>query len=190
MTTDFTRFDFHVVRFLSSETVKRMTAEEVGQFILLLCEAWVIGKEATLPDDPAYLTRIARCNKVSPLVMSKFPKIEMECGMRRQNEALYKEWQAAVKRSTAAKERGRLGNEARWGNRGGDPAGDAYSKKTFSPIPYQAKPIRSEPDQTSQEIIEATIAASNEEIARDTAEHLKKKADEARLSALSKGVIG
>src|ERR1700730_11776339 len=99
MPTEYTRFDFHVHDFLNSEDVKQMTAEEVGQYILLLCEAWVIGKEATLPDNPKYLARIARVPEVSPLVMSKFYKVEMECGPRLRNKGMYIEWQATVKRS-------------------------------------------------------------------------------------------
>jgi uncharacterized protein YdaU (DUF1376 family) len=120
MPIDLTRFDFHVVRFMNSESVKRMTAEEVGQYILLLCDAWLIGKEASLPDDPAYLARTARCQKVSPLVLSKFPIVPMECGKRRQNEPLYQEWVAATKRSRAAREK-------------------AASKWSASPIDYAAR---------------------------------------------------
>jgi hypothetical protein len=41
---DLTRFDFRALRFLKSEDVEIMTAEEVGQFVLLMCHAWLGGK--------------------------------------------------------------------------------------------------------------------------------------------------
>src|SRR5579872_1779363 len=96
---ELTRFDFKVNRFLNSEDVDRMTAEEVGCYMLLLCKAWVLGKDCTLPDDPQYLARIGRVEKVSELVMSKFYLVDHEGIRRWRNGVLYEEWQAGLKRS-------------------------------------------------------------------------------------------
>lgn len=93
---DFSRFPFHVIRFLSSDAVDKMTAEEVGQYILLLCRSWVRGKDACLPDDLEYLARHARVGKVSPLVLSKFPVVETSEGPQRRNPVLYQEWIAST----------------------------------------------------------------------------------------------
>lgn len=119
---DLTRFDFHVVRFMNSETVKRMSAEEIGQFILLLCDAWLTGKDASLPDDLTYLARVARVNEVSSLVLSKFPIIRTDCGKRRQNPALFVEWTAATKRSRAAREKA----TSKW-----SPSSEDYAPKDY-----------------------------------------------------------
>ena len=114
---DLTRFDFHALRFDQSECVARMTAEEVGQYILLLVKAWLMGKDATLPDDLPFLARVARVEEVSPIVLQKFPVIQTPFGPRRRNEVLYNEWLEAVGRNLSASESGKLGATIRWGNR-------------------------------------------------------------------------
>jgi len=106
---ELTRFDFHVNRFLHSDDVESMTAEEVGQYILLLCHSFV-KDEASLPDDPAVLARYARVKKVSDLVMKKFPLVDVNGILRRQNPVLYTEWKLAKKRS----ENGRSAVAERW----------------------------------------------------------------------------
>lgn len=185
---DFTRFDFHVVRFLYSETVKRMTAEEVGQYILLLCEAWILGKEATLPDDPKYLARVARVEKVSPLVLSRFKKIKMDCGSRLQNEPLHKEWLATIKRSESAKERGKRGNESRYGARYSEATANANASQQTSPNPYHTSPTRSIPNQSvpKEEIVKA-FAADSEKTTRENEEFLAAKKLEAERAEASRG---
>lgn len=116
MAIDLTRFDFHVVRFMNSEHVDRMSDTEVGQFVLLLCKAWAQGKDATLPDDMEYLARHARCQTISQKVLEEFPVVETPWGLRRRNKTLYGEWIAAQERSNSASERGKKGNESRYGN--------------------------------------------------------------------------
>jgi uncharacterized protein YdaU (DUF1376 family) len=106
---ELTRFDFHVNKFLHSDDVESMTAEEVGQYILLLCHSFV-KDEASLPDDPAVLARYARVKKVSDLVMKKFPLVDMEGTPRRRNGPLYKEYLRAKSRS----ESGRSSVAERW----------------------------------------------------------------------------
>jgi len=106
---ELTRFDFHVNRFLHSDDVESMTAEEVGQYILLLCHSFV-KDEASLPDDPAVLARYARVKRVSDLVMKKFPLMDVNGTPRRQNPVLYTEWKLAKKRS----ENGRSAVAERW----------------------------------------------------------------------------
>jgi len=109
---DFTRFDFHAKRFYFSDNVRIMSAEEVGQYILLMVEAWMGGKDASLPDNPKMLARMARVDVVSESVLAMFPVVETEHGPRRRNKTLYEEWDAALKRSKQAKKN----VDARWGN--------------------------------------------------------------------------
>lgn len=108
---DFQRFDFHAKRFYFSESARVMTAEEVGQYLLLLVEAWMGSKDASLPDNPVLLARYARVQVVSEKVLAMFPVVETEHGPRRQNETLFGEWQAAVARSAS----GTAKAGARWG---------------------------------------------------------------------------
>lgn len=99
---------------MNSEDVESMSDAEVGQYILLLCKSFVSGKAASLPDDLLYLAKVARCTKVSDLVLKKFPMVETTWGRRRRNEAMYGEWLSAADRSASASERGKKGNEIRW----------------------------------------------------------------------------
>lgn len=128
-----------------------MSNEEVGQYTFLLCEAWLSGKDASLPDNPEVLARKARCRKVSDKVLAQFPVVQTTYGPRRQNETLYSEWRAATSRIALASDMGRKGNEVRWGaNRvgiGGPSGSDAALYR-----PNQTKPTQSNPTQTEPEL--------------------------------------
>ena len=154
---DLTRFDFNAKRFLNSETVRMMTAEEAGQYILLMAEAWMAGKETTLPDNLAYLARLARVNEVSPNVLLKWPVVDTEHGPRRRNETLYEEWTAAQDRSESARQRV-AGRGGKWAGQGeniesGKPVllipQNNNSNTTAIPKPNQTKPIQINPDQSN-----------------------------------------
>lgn len=101
---DFQKFDFNAKRFANSENCERMTAEEVGQYLLLLVRAWNGGRDASLPDDTVLLARWARSSSVSDAVMAMFPVVETSYGPRRRNETLYAEWLAAVARTEAGRD--------------------------------------------------------------------------------------
>jgi uncharacterized protein YdaU (DUF1376 family) len=118
MGVDLTRFDFHVYRFLHSYNVRKMSSDEVGQYVLLLAECWVLGKGACIPDDPEYLAEISRSSQISPLVLKQFKPIEIDGEKWLRNDALYEEWEKASGRVALASEMGRKGNDRRWGNRG------------------------------------------------------------------------
>jgi uncharacterized protein YdaU (DUF1376 family) len=85
--------------FMSSPDVEIMTCEEVGSYFLLLQKAWLGGEDCTLPNDPARLAKLARVEKVSDLVLSKFP---VNSEGRLYNQRLKQEWDSAVKRSKDA----------------------------------------------------------------------------------------
>jgi uncharacterized protein YdaU (DUF1376 family) len=143
MSIDLTRFDFNAKRFVHSDTVRSMSLEEIGQFILLLSEAWLTGKDASLPDDAAALANMCRGRKVSPKVLLQFPLVPGTD--RRRNEPLYKEWLAATKRS----EGGRKSAEARWG--GNATAMRTHSDGTADELhTHMPKPYQSNPNQTKQ----------------------------------------
>src|ERR1700676_4597382 len=103
---DLTRFDFHVVRFMNSESVERMSPTEIGQYLLLLCKSWLSNKDASLPDDLRYMAAAAKSDSISELVVSMFPIVDTPWGKRRRNETLYGEYLMAVERSGSARERG------------------------------------------------------------------------------------
>lgn len=149
LVAELTRFDFHVNRFLNSEDVENMTAEEVGQYLLLLCHSFVKGREASLPDDPGVLARYARVDKVSKLVLKKFPVVETEWGPRRRNETLYTEFLLAKKRS----ENGRSAVAERWEKESNTPVirpyndGNTNEDRLVLPIPYHTNPSHTTPHQ-------------------------------------------
>lgn len=147
---ELTRFDFHVHNFLNSEDVENMTSDEVGQYFLLLCHAFVKGREASLPDEPAILARYARVKKVSDLVMKKFPLVDTEWGPRRRNDPLYKEFLRAKARS----EGGRKAVAERWENEPNTdvirPYNETKSAVNTHTNPYQTIPNQPTPIQSNQ----------------------------------------
>jgi uncharacterized protein YdaU (DUF1376 family) len=84
---------------MSSPDVEIMTCEEVGSYFLLLQKAWLGGENCTLPNDPFRLAKLARVEKVSDLVLSKF---QLDKDGRLFNPRLKEEWDNAVKRSKDA----------------------------------------------------------------------------------------
>jgi len=109
---DLTSFNFHALRFLQSENTRQMTAKEVGQYLLLLIEAWLGGKSASLPTELDKLNTMVRIptglpgrpEKISDKVLAMFPLVETEFGPRRRNETLYGEWVIANNRSNLNRE--------------------------------------------------------------------------------------
>jgi G:T-mismatch repair DNA endonuclease (very short patch repair protein) len=59
-----------------------------------------MGKDASLPDDIEFLTRLARVNELSPAVLSKFPVVDTQWGERRRNPVLYDEWQDTLNKKS------------------------------------------------------------------------------------------
>ncbi len=90
-----------------------MSAEEVGQYILLICHAWMAGKDASLPNNPALLAKYARTEKVSDLVMSKWKPKEPKLDGRLYNVGLSREWAASINRYDEARENGIKGGLSR-----------------------------------------------------------------------------
>jgi uncharacterized protein YdaU (DUF1376 family) len=145
---DLTRFDFHVVRFMNSYDVEVMTAEEIGQYLLLLCKSWLLQKEAGLPNDPAYLAKIARVEKVSERVLAKFPVVETAWGPMRRNNTLYEEWVAAEQRSDKALERV-AARGGKWAETANKKIQEKYCGNTpLIPIPYHTVPYQPVPTQS------------------------------------------
>jgi uncharacterized protein YdaU (DUF1376 family) len=98
--------------FLSSPDVMTMTAEEVGQYVLLLFAQW-LSPDCSLDADPKRLAVLARTPLVSPAVMRKFEAVpskapgkpaEASCTARVRNIRLYCEWLEAEEKSLKAKE--------------------------------------------------------------------------------------
>jgi uncharacterized protein YdaU (DUF1376 family) len=102
----------NVYRFMNSESVTMMTAEEVGQYCLLLFTAWQLGKDCSLPNDPKFLERVAR-GPVSPAVLSRFKEV----AGRLVNEVQLEIWNEGKELWKVASESGKKGNEKRWGKK-------------------------------------------------------------------------
>ena len=132
MAIELSRMDFHVTRFMNSEDVEAMTAEEIGQYMLLLCKAWALARECSLPDDRDTLRLYVRSKCVSRRVLMKFPKVRTEWGVRRRNDVQYAIWLEAKDRS----ECGRNAAAMRWKNKG-----NAISDHT---IPEQTEQSRTD----------------------------------------------
>jgi uncharacterized protein YdaU (DUF1376 family) len=109
-----TRFDFDAGDFLSSPDVASMTATEIGQYVLLLCAAWLSGKDATLPNDPKVLAKLARAPRgVSPKVFAKFKVCSGDTNLI-YNPRLSQEWDAALDRAQRRHEKAQKAAESRW----------------------------------------------------------------------------
>jgi hypothetical protein len=144
---DLTRFDFNAKDFMHSDNVRSMSLKEIGQYVLLLCEAWLTNKDASLPNNPDALKTMCRGELPSELVLSMFPIIP-ETG-RRRNNRLYTEWMAALGRASIASDSGRRGNESRWGGARVPVAPRFDAEESAKPNSIaQAKPIQSVPNQT------------------------------------------
>jgi uncharacterized protein YdaU (DUF1376 family) len=120
----------NVYRFMNSESVTMMTAEEVGQYCLLLFTAWQLGKDCSLPNEPRYLDRVAR-GPVSQAVLSRFKEVDG----RLVNEVQLAIWNEGKELWKIASESGKKGNEARWGKK-------ADSESDRPPIAPQSGPDR------------------------------------------------
>lgn len=112
MAGDITRFTFHALGFFTSETIKAMDNDEIGQYVLLMCESILLGKECSLPDDRKYLARAARTTvgRLSETVISEYPVVMTEFGPRRRNRKLYEEWLRISDKTEVARESA----ERRW----------------------------------------------------------------------------
>jgi uncharacterized protein YdaU (DUF1376 family) len=109
-----TRFDFDAADFLSSPDVASMTATEIGQYVLLLCAAWLSGKDATLPNDPKVLAKLARAPRgVSLRVMEKFKVCSTKADLI-YNSRLSQEWDAAQDRAQRRHEKARNAAKSLW----------------------------------------------------------------------------
>lgn len=106
MPVDLTRFDLNVHQLLGSEDVQMMDCCEFGQYMLLLCHAWQMGKDTTLPNDPKFLAKITRVDKVSDIVLKKF---QVNDAGRLFNQRLLTEWELAIERSSRFSESGKKG---------------------------------------------------------------------------------
>lgn len=120
MPVELSRMDFHVTRFMTSEDVQEMDSSEVGQYCLLLFNAWMIAKDVTLPAELDKLARYARVDEVSPAVLKKFPTVETQWGVRRRNASQLEVWEAAKARTEVAKKNANM----RWHRNGN---ADAYA---------------------------------------------------------------
>jgi uncharacterized protein YdaU (DUF1376 family) len=153
MNADLTRFDFNALRFLKSEHVEMLTAEEVGQLVLLKCNAWLGGKNASLPNNPTLLAKYARCERVSEAVLREWK--EGPDG-RLYNKTLSEEWDAAMQRSA----HGARAASARWRRQQFSGNAQAMLEHSSSvPLvvvgavanPSQSKPNQSKPSRASHD---------------------------------------
>lgn len=110
-------FQFYPRDFVSSSAVTRMTPEERGGYIMLLCHAWDSDEPGVLPDDDAALSALSglgkRWAKCRPSIERAFT---IEDGQWKQ-ERMIGEREAQAERFRRASEAGRKANVTRWGER-------------------------------------------------------------------------
>lgn len=110
-------FQFYPRDFVSSSAVIRMTPEERGGYIMLLCHAWDCDEPGVLPDDDAALASLSglgkRWTRCRPAIARAFV---VEDGRWRQ-ERMIAERDAQADRFRRASEAGRKANATRWGER-------------------------------------------------------------------------
>ena len=102
-------FPMYAGDFLNSRKVRKMTAAQVGSYVLLMCEQWEGGP---LPNDPAELARIGKTNqkKVMIVVEMCFKLTSKGWVNRRLTEVLREQTQKKIKASKNAKKAA----DARW----------------------------------------------------------------------------
>jgi uncharacterized protein YdaU (DUF1376 family) len=169
-TIDYTRFDFHALRFLKSEAIETMSAGEVGQFVLLMCHAWLGGQAASLPNNPKLLARYARCKEVSEAVLALWHEGE---GGRLYNDTLSEEWTAVLERSG----HGKRGADARWnkgkstGNaRDNAPAVPEHSPTNGQAVSNRIKSNRIKPDRSGAYAPTAAVSQTDSTASADGSE--------------------
>ena len=103
-------FPFHVDRFTGSRVVRRMSSEQVGIYLLLLCEEWVRGPLPTSTEDLEVIT---------PSDVSEVRVVLRKCFRRTPdgwvNETLEGIRSEQQEKATTRSRAGKAGAKARWG---------------------------------------------------------------------------
>lgn len=105
-------FPLYVADILTGRKTRRMDAEQIGIFMLLLCEQWIGGP---LPNDQEELAHMGRApwERVEPILQVGF--ILNDKGWV--NERLVEIWMEQKGKRHAASRAGKIGAEARWGKK-------------------------------------------------------------------------
>lgn len=109
-------FAFYPSDFADDFNVAAMSTLQVGAYVLLLCKAWQADPPASLPNDDQILARLARVDaatwtEIRAGVLAPF---RLGSDGKLHSKRLRKEYDEALKRIRAAKERGKSGAETRW----------------------------------------------------------------------------
>lgn len=109
-------FPFYVAEYLSDSAVVKMTPEQRGCFISLLCHAWQSGSPGTLPDDDATLARLAgvslrRWMRIKDAILAAWENQRTTSLFHRR---LLEEFEKARIRSQRLSEAGKAGLSKRW----------------------------------------------------------------------------
>lgn len=104
MAYDITRMTLNVLNLSNSEYICSLTDSELGQWLRLICKAWLVAKECTLPIEEKLLRSFIQSRNVSPRVLESFPVVRTEFGDRRRNTIQYAEWLKLVDKSESSRE--------------------------------------------------------------------------------------
>ncbi len=110
MTPSLQWFPFYVDRFLGSRKVRRMSAEQIGVYVLLLCEQWDTGPLPDSDDELAFMGKV-EVDAVRTVLSLCF--LQTEDGWI--NEALEDVREEQERKSRTRSRAGKAGARARWG---------------------------------------------------------------------------
>lgn len=107
-------FQFYPKDYLADEAVSRMTLEQQGAYMWLLCYAWSMDKPGVLPNDDAVLAQLStlgpRWSECREAIARAFKISDSEWIQER----MRRERRAQIKRKSHRSEAGKLGANARW----------------------------------------------------------------------------
>jgi uncharacterized protein YdaU (DUF1376 family) len=130
---------FFVHDWINSEHVGMMSDAEIGQYLMLLCAAWALGQDCTLPLDDRFLANKAHCQQLSSRVANQFQKTED--GLRIYNARQQGIWREQQRQFAAFSERGKRGRDKQLATPSGPSTGSVRQAAGSMPAATRANRI-------------------------------------------------
>lgn len=107
-------FQFYPKDYLADEAVSRMTLEQQGAYMRLLCYAWSMDKPGVLPNDDAVLAQLSTLGPRWPECRDAIARAFKISDTEWIQERMRRERRAQIKRKSHRSEAGKRGANARW----------------------------------------------------------------------------